>query len=65
MGLGMDRGTNDAAPRAYTNGKGRHDPAEATMSPWIMDLIRRFTLLDGTALDLPGLARRPLTLPAS
>ena len=34
------------------------------MSPWILDLIWRFTRFDGTALDLPALARRPQSMPA-
>ena len=63
--MGLGRGNeNEAAAVPYTNGKSRHEPGEATMSPWIMDLIRRFTLLDGTALDLPALARRPQSMPA-
>jgi hypothetical protein len=57
---------NDDTPRAHTNGSGRLTPPEAThLSPWILDVIRRFTLLDGSGtFDLAALARRPLTLPS-
>lgn len=59
----MARGSEDGAAR-YANGNSSHEQIEPTLSPWILELILRFTLLDGTALDLAGLARRPLTLPA-
>jgi hypothetical protein len=56
MGLPTE---NDAAPHA--NGKGSHQPSEATLSPWILELILRFTLLDGTVtFDAATFARSPL-----
>jgi hypothetical protein len=57
----MGRPTEDDAAAAHANGKGPHKPAEATLSPWILELILRFTLLDGTAtFDPATFARAPL-----
>jgi hypothetical protein len=56
----MGGGTN-----ADANGR-KSKPVEATaLSPWILELIRRFTLLDGSmTFDLTALARRPLSFRA-
>jgi hypothetical protein len=57
----MGRPTEDDAVAPQTNGKGPHTPAEATLSPLILELILRFTLLDGTAtFDAATFARAPL-----
>jgi hypothetical protein len=57
----MGRKTEDDTAAAHGNGKGRHHPAESTLSPWILELILRFTLLDGTAtFDAAAFARSPL-----
>jgi hypothetical protein len=58
----MGGGTNVEADAASANGKS--EPGEATaLSPWILELILRFTLLDGSmTFDLAALARRPLSL---
>ena len=47
---------------ASANGRGS-EPVEAiALSPWILELILRFTLLDGSmTFDLAALARRPLS----
>ena len=64
-GLGMGGSTNADASAASPNGRGS-EPVEATaLSPWILELILRFTLLDGSmTFDLAALARRPLSLRA-
>jgi hypothetical protein len=63
----MGADTNaDAAPTSAngTNGKGSAPVVETALSPWILELILRFTLLDGaTTFDPAALARRPLPLP--
>ena len=57
----MGKMTEDDAAAPYANGKSSHKPAEATLSPWILELILRFTLLDGTAtFDAATFARAPL-----
>lgn len=60
----MGRGMNADANAASSNGRG--EPVESTgLSPWILELILRFTLLDGSmTFDLAALARRPLSLRA-
>jgi hypothetical protein len=57
----MGEGTNGAT--APTNGR-VHKPVEATaLSPWILKLILRFTLLDGSmTFDRAALARQTLSL---
>jgi hypothetical protein len=45
----MGQPTEDDNAAAHANGKGPHTPLEATLSPWIMELIQKFTLHDGTA----------------
>jgi hypothetical protein len=59
----MGEGTNGNAVSASANGRGS-EPVESTaLSPWILELILRFTLLDGSMkFDLAALARRPLSL---
>jgi hypothetical protein len=57
----MGRATEDDAAVGHANGHKPDAPVEATMSPWILELIRRFTLLDGTVtFDPVTFARRPL-----
>jgi hypothetical protein len=59
--LGMGRTTEEDAAAAYANGKGPHERVEATLSPRILELILRFTVLDGTATFNPAtFARSPL-----
>ena len=59
----MGGSTNADATGMSANGKGS-EPVEASLSPWILELILRFTLLDGAfTFDRAALARRPLPLP--
>ena len=57
----MGESTNGDA--ASGNGRGSERVEATALSPWILELILRFTLLDGSMkFDLAALARRPLTL---
>ena len=55
-------GTNVEADAASANGRGNESVEATALSPWIVELILRFTLLDGSmTFDLAALARRPLS----
>jgi hypothetical protein len=57
----MGRTTEDDTAAAHANGHNPDAPVEPTLSPWILEIIRRFTLLDGTVkFDPVTFARGPL-----
>ena len=64
--MGADTNADAAGTSANgMNGRRLEPVVETALSPWILELILRFTLLDGAMkFDPAALARQPHSLPA-